>query len=146
MDSLKDNLNNNESNKFNNDLFPNFENLSEGTLRRYQAYFNLRTENGGIAKPKNELINLVKDHFNKFEVDNETISNMSTKYDSKYDSNYYTSDFCYLNMDDSNNKYEDVAYEIYDNVFLSSNYGDLTDEEISEFILELFKLFQENNG
>jgi hypothetical protein len=73
MDSLKDNLNNNESNKFNNDLFPNFENLSEGTLRRYQAYFNLRTENGGIAKPKNELINLVKDHFNKFEVDNDIV-------------------------------------------------------------------------
>ena len=73
MDSLKDNLNNNESIKFNNDLFPNFENLSEGTLRRYQAYFNLRTENGGIAKPKNELINLVKDHFNKFEVDNDIV-------------------------------------------------------------------------
>ena len=73
MDSLKDNLNNNESNKFNNDLFPNFENLSEGTLRRYQAYFNLRTENGGIAKPKDELINLVKDHFNKFEVDNDIV-------------------------------------------------------------------------
>ncbi len=73
MESLKDNLNNNESNKFNNDLFPNFENLSEGTLRRYQAYFNLRTENGGIAKPKNELINLVKDHFNKFEVDNDIV-------------------------------------------------------------------------
>jgi hypothetical protein len=73
MESLKDNLNNNESNKFNNDLFPNFENLSEGTLRRYQAYFNLRTENGGIAKPKDELINLVKDHFNKFEVDNDIV-------------------------------------------------------------------------
>ena len=73
MDSLKDNLNNNESIKFNNDLFPNFENLSEGTLRRYQAYFNLRTENGGIAKKKDELINLVKEHFNKFEVDNDIV-------------------------------------------------------------------------
>ena len=73
MDSLKDNLNNNESIKFNNDFYPDFENLSEGTLRRYQAYFNLRTENGGIAKPKNELINLVKDHFNKFEVDNDIV-------------------------------------------------------------------------
>ena len=85
-------------------------------------------------------INKFKEY--KFEVDNETISNMSTQ----YDSNYYTSDFCYLNMDDSNNKYEDLAYEIYDNVFLSSNYGDLTDEEISEFILELFKRFQDNNS
>ena len=73
MDSLKDNLNNNESIKFNNDFYPDFENLSEGTLRRYQAYFNLRTENGGIAKPKDELINLVKDHFNKFEVDNDIV-------------------------------------------------------------------------
>ena len=73
MDSLKDNLNNNESIKFNNDFYPDFENLSEGTLRRYQAYFNLRTENGGIAKTKNELINLVKDHFNKFEVDNDIV-------------------------------------------------------------------------
>ena len=78
----------------------------------------------------------------KFEEDNEINSNMSTE----YDSNYFTSDFCYLNMEESNNKYEDLAYDIYDNLFLSSNYGDLTDEEISEFILELFKLFQENNG
>ena len=63
-------------------------------------------------------INKFKEY--KFEVDKETISNMSTQ----YDSNFCTFDFCYLNMDDSNNKYEDVAYEIYDNVFLSSNYGD----------------------
>ena len=78
----------------------------------------------------------------KFEKGNEINSNMSTE----YDSNYFTSDFYYLNMDESNNEYEDLAYDIYDNLFLSSNYGDLTDEEISEFILELFKLFQENNG
>ena len=77
----------------------------------------------------------------KFEEDNEINSNMSTE----YDSNYFTSDFCYLNMDESNNKYEDLAYDIYDNLFLSSNYGDLTDEEISEFILELFKLFELND-
>ena len=78
----------------------------------------------------------------KFEKGNEINSNMSTE----YDSNYFTSDFCFLNMEESNNEYEDLAYDIYDKVFLSSNYGDLTDEEISEFILELFKLFQENNG
>ena len=85
-------------------------------------------------------INKFKEY--KFEVDKETISNISTQ----YDSNFCTSDFYYLNMDESNNEYEDLAYDIYDNLFLSSNYGDLTDEEISEFILELFKLFQENNG
>ena len=68
---MKDDINNNKNNSKNNE--PQFEILSEGTLRRYQAYFNLRTENGGIAKPKNELINLVKDHFNKFEVDNDIV-------------------------------------------------------------------------
>lgn len=68
---MKDDINNNKNNSKNNE--PQFEILSEGTLRRYQAFFNLRTENGGIAKPKNELINLVKDHFNKFEVDNDIV-------------------------------------------------------------------------
>ena len=77
----------------------------------------------------------------KFEKGNEINSNMSTE----YDSNYFTSDFYYLNMDESNNEYEDLAYDIYDNLFLSSNYGDLSDEEISEFILELFKLFELND-
>ena len=77
----------------------------------------------------------------KFEKGNEKNSNMSTE----YDSNYFTSDFCFLNMEESNNEYEDLAYDIYDKVFLSSNYGDLTDEEISEFILELFKLFELND-
>ena len=68
---MKDDINNNKNNSKNNE--PQFEILSEGTLRRYQAYFNLRTENGGIAKPKEELLNLVKDHFNKLEVDNEKV-------------------------------------------------------------------------
>ncbi len=72
--SIKDESNNNKNNSKSNDLIPNFEILSEGTLRRYQAYFNLRTENGGIAKPKEELINLIKEHFNnKLEVDNEKV-------------------------------------------------------------------------
>ena len=77
----------------------------------------------------------------KYEKGNEINSNMSTE----YDSNYFTSDFYYLNMDESNNEYEDLAYDIYDNLFLSSNYGDLTDDEISDFILELFKLFELND-
>ena len=77
----------------------------------------------------------------KYEKGNEINSNMSTE----YDSNYFTCDFCFLNMDESNNEYEDLAYDIYDKVFLSSNYGDLTDEEISDFILELFKLFELND-
>ncbi len=67
----KDDINNNKNNSKNNE--PHFEILSEGTLRRYQAFFNLRTENGGIAKPKEELLNLVKEHFNKLEVDNEKV-------------------------------------------------------------------------
>ena len=70
-DIQKDDINNNKNNSKNNE--PQFEILSEGTLRRYQAFFNLRTENGGIAKPKEELLNLVKDHFNKLEVDNEKV-------------------------------------------------------------------------
>ncbi len=77
----------------------------------------------------------------KYEKGNEINSNMSTEYDSIY----FNCDFCYLNMDESNNEYEDLAYDIYDKVFLSSNYGDLTDEEISDFILELFKLFELND-
>ena len=52
---------------------PKFENLNEGTLRRYQAFFNLRSADGGIAKDKNELISLVKEHFRKLEVDNEKV-------------------------------------------------------------------------
>ncbi len=68
---MKDDINNNKNNSKNNE--PQFEILSEGTLRRYQAFFNLRTENGGIAKPKEELLNLVKEHFNKLEVDNEKV-------------------------------------------------------------------------
>ena len=54
-------------------IAPHFELLSEGTLRRYQAFFNLRTEGGGIAKDKKDLLDLVKDHFNHMEVDNEKV-------------------------------------------------------------------------
>ena len=114
--------------------------LNKVNFNSFLAEFCKKDEEHDNELDLKNKINKFKEY--KFEVDNETISNMSTK----YDSNYYTSDFCYLNMDDSNNKYEDLAYEIYDKVFLSSNYGDLTDEEISEFILELFKRFQENNS
>ena len=47
---MKDDINNNKNNSKNNE--PQFEILSEGTLRRYQAFFNLRTENGGIENQK----------------------------------------------------------------------------------------------
>ena len=114
--------------------------LNKVNFNSFLAEFCKKDEEHDNELDLKNKINKFKEY--KFEVDKETISNISTQ----YDSNFCTSDFCYLNMDDSNNKYEDVAYEIYDNVFLSSNYGDLTDEEISEFILELFKLFQENNG
>ena len=54
-------------------IAPHFELLSEGTLRRYQAFFNLRTEDCGIAKDRNVLLDLVKNHFNNMEVDNEKV-------------------------------------------------------------------------
>lgn len=54
-------------------ITPHFEKLSEGTLRRYQAFFNLRGKDGDIAKERSALIALIKDHFNKFEVDNEKV-------------------------------------------------------------------------
>jgi hypothetical protein len=53
---------------------PKFENLSVGTLRRYQAFFNLRDSEGlDKDKDKDELLNLVKNHFNKFEIENDKV-------------------------------------------------------------------------
>jgi len=50
-----------------NDQIPNFEKLSFGTLRRYQEFFNLQDEKK--SKEKNEIIELVKNHFINFEID-----------------------------------------------------------------------------
>lgn len=52
---------------------PDFSLLSNGTLRRYQAFFNIRGENNTVSKSKEEVVNLLKDHFNKLEVDNDKV-------------------------------------------------------------------------
>lgn len=54
-------------------LTPKFENLSEGTLRRYQAFFNLRGVDGDICKDKAKLIELIKEHFNTMVVDDQKV-------------------------------------------------------------------------
>ena len=48
---------------------PPFEEISNGALRRYQAYFNLRGENNSLIKSREELLNVVKNHFNAMEID-----------------------------------------------------------------------------
>ena len=70
MNEEKQNSNNSNTN---NNLTPNFENLSYGTLRRYQGYFNLIKEEGSIGKDKNEVLKMIKNHFNKLEVDPEKV-------------------------------------------------------------------------
>jgi hypothetical protein len=56
-----------------NVTIPDFSKLSYGTLRRYQAFFALRDEKGGIVHDKHELLNLVKNHFDKFELDSDKV-------------------------------------------------------------------------
>ena len=52
---------------------PHFEELSDGTLRRYQAYFNLRGENESLIKSRDKLLETVKNHFNSLEIDEEKV-------------------------------------------------------------------------
>ena len=52
---------------------PHFEDLSNGALRRYQAYFNLRGENDSLIKSREELIEVVKNHFNTMEIDEKKV-------------------------------------------------------------------------
>ena len=52
---------------------PHFEDLSNGALRRYQAYFNLRGENESLIKSREELIEVVKNHFNSMEIDEKKV-------------------------------------------------------------------------
>ena len=52
---------------------PHFEDLSNGALRRYQAYFNLRGENDSLIKSREELIKVVKNHFNSMEIDEKKV-------------------------------------------------------------------------
>ena len=48
---------------------PQFEELSDGALRRYQAYFNLRGKNDSLIKSREELIEMIKNHFNLLVID-----------------------------------------------------------------------------
>ena len=52
---------------------PKFENLSYGTLRRYQAFYNLRNKQGEICNNKIELLNLIKNHFVNLSIDNDKL-------------------------------------------------------------------------
>ena len=52
---------------------PHFEDLSNGALRRYQAYFNLRGENDSLIKSREELIQVVKNHFISMEIDEKKV-------------------------------------------------------------------------
>ena len=52
---------------------PPFEEISNGALRRYQAYFNLRGENGSLIKSRDELLKVVKNHFNSMTIDEEKV-------------------------------------------------------------------------
>ena len=55
------------------DNTPHFEELSNGALRRYQEYFNLRGENGSLIKEREELIETVKNHFNSMVIDEKKV-------------------------------------------------------------------------
>ena len=57
--------------KENND--PHFEELSNGALRRYQEYFNIRGENNDLIKDREELIEAVKNHFNSMVIDEKKV-------------------------------------------------------------------------
>ena len=52
---------------------PHFEDLSNGALRRYQEYFNIRGENGDLIKDKEDLIEAVKTHFNSMVIDEKKV-------------------------------------------------------------------------
>ncbi len=55
------------------DNSPPFEELSNGALRRYQEYFGLRGENNSYIKSREELLKVVKEHFNSLKVDEEKV-------------------------------------------------------------------------
>jgi hypothetical protein len=65
--------NNNNNNNNNKNNIPKFEILTDGTLRRYQAFFNLRGENNNICKKRTDLLKLIKNHFNNLEIDNDKV-------------------------------------------------------------------------
>ena len=52
---------------------PHFEELSNGALRRYQEYYNIRGENNSLIKSREELIEAVKNHFNSMVIDEKKV-------------------------------------------------------------------------
>ena len=52
---------------------PPFEKLSNGALRRYQEYYNIRGENNSLIKSREELIEAVKNHFNSMIIDEKKV-------------------------------------------------------------------------
>lgn len=58
----------------NNENLPQFDKLSTGALRRYQAFFNIRGENeNDVIKDKEVLLNKIKDHFNDLVIDESNV-------------------------------------------------------------------------
>ena len=55
------------------DNTPHFEELSNGALRRYQEYFELRGDNNSYIKSSEELLKVVKEHFNSLKIDEEKV-------------------------------------------------------------------------
>ena len=55
------------------DICPHFEELSNGALRRYQEYYKLRGEKDSLIKSREELIEVVKNHFNALKVDEKQV-------------------------------------------------------------------------
>lgn len=54
-----------------NNQIPKFEKLSYGTLRRYQAFFNIKDEKKSLNKT--DIVKLVKNHFVNFELDSDRV-------------------------------------------------------------------------
>ena len=52
---------------------PHFEELPDGALRRYQAFFNLRGENESLIKSRDELVKLIKNHFSSMKIDEKRV-------------------------------------------------------------------------
>lgn len=50
---------------------PKFEKLSYGTLRRYQAFFNIKDEKK--STDKNDVVKLIKNHFSNLDTDSDRV-------------------------------------------------------------------------
>ena len=77
MDDDKNNLNSDLSNKSihinPNPYYPKLDNVSYGTLRRYQAFFNLKNQDGNVGRDKNEVLKIIKNHFLNMELESDKV-------------------------------------------------------------------------